>query len=282
MVMVKCKACGKRYDYKQHGCCPSCGAYNRLPQRKRVNADGTVYHMSDSDFLDNSAQRRRSQGSKVCFEQDVCYEEQAKKVRDGSKPWEEQLKAGRARLQKQGSPQKKGKKKPVGIAIAIIVIVSILPTILASCLHMVADVVGEVGIGIEEFFTETEVAKPGYKGESYTYASYEAQVGEKFLWHNEETVVTQARLSSTPEVDNDTDVIVTVECKDLWEKPLLYYYRTDGFLDTQTCEMAEVNVGGETYTYYYSVTDMDANERCYLEFCGFNDETYCTTIVYLT
>ena len=89
MVMVKCKACGKRYDYKQHGCCPECGAYNRPPQRNRVDVDGTVHRMSDADFLDNSRQRRRSQGSKVCFEQDVCYEEQARKVRSGSKPWEE-------------------------------------------------------------------------------------------------------------------------------------------------------------------------------------------------
>ena len=269
MVMVKCKACGKRYDYKQHGCCPSCGAYNRPPQRKRVNADGTVYHMSDSDFLDNSAQRRRSQGSKVCFEQDVCYEEQAKKVRDGSKPWEEQLRTGLTQLQKKGSAQKKGKKKPVGIAIAIIVIVSILPTILASCLHMVADVLDQSFP--EEIFTGTE-------DDSYTYASYEAQIGEKFLWHNEESVVVE--VSIDPEAEYQ--VTALIEGEDLWEFPMLYYRQPDGTVDIQGLDMEEEIVTGKAHRYYYRAPNIEEASECYLEFCGFNGETYCTTIVYLT
>ena len=267
MVMVKCKACGKRYDYKQHGCCPSCGAYNRPPQRNRVGADGVVYHMSDKDFLNNSVQRRRSQGSKACFEQDVCYEEQAKKVRDGSKPWEEQLKAGRARLQKQGNPQKKGKKKPVGIAIAI----------LTSCLHMAAKFV-DMGIGIEEFFTETEAAKPGHKGESYTYASYEAQIGEKFLWNDEESVVTE--VSIDPEAEYQ--VTALIEGEDLWDFPMLYYRQSDGTVEIQGLDMEEEIVTGKTHRYYYCAPNIEEASECYLEFCGFNGETYCTTIVYLT
>ena len=279
MVMVKCKACGKRYDYKQHGCCPSCGAYNRPPQRNRVGADGVVYHMNDKDFLNNSAQRRRSQGSKVCFEQDVCYEEQAKKVRDGSKPWEEPIKARGARQQKQAkTPQKKGKKKPVGIAIALVAVVSILPTILTSCLNMVADVVGEVGIGIEEFFTETEVAKPGHKGESYTYASYEAQIGEKFLWNDEGSVVVE--VSIDPEAEYQ--VTALIEGEDLWDFPMLYYRQPDGRVEIQGLDMEEEIVTGKTHRYYYRAPNIEEASECYLEFCGFNGETYCTTIVYLT
>ena len=270
MVMVKCKACGKRYDYKQHGCCPSCGAYNRPPQRNRVGADGVVYHMNDKDFLNNSAQRRRSQGSKVCFEQDVCYEEQAKKVRDGSKPWEEPIKARGARQQKQAkAQQKKGKKKPVGIAIALVAVVSILPTILTSCLNMVADVLDQSFP--DEIFTGTEDI-------SYTYASYEAQIGEKFLWNDEETVVTE--VSIDPEAEYQ--VTALIEGEDLWDFPMLYYRQSDGTVEIQGLDMEEEVVTGKTHRYYYRAPNIEEASECYLEFCGFNGETYCTTIVYLT
>ena len=79
MAMVQCKACGKIYDYEKNGCCPSCGAYNRPPRRERVDADGTVHHLT--------GQERRSvpRGGKVCFEKKechekkVCFEDQARK-----------------------------------------------------------------------------------------------------------------------------------------------------------------------------------------------------------
>lgn len=79
MAMVQCKACGKIYDYEKNGCCPSCGAYNRPPRRERVDADGTVHHLT--------GQERRSvpHGGKVCFEKKechekkVCFEDEARK-----------------------------------------------------------------------------------------------------------------------------------------------------------------------------------------------------------
>lgn len=79
MAMVQCKACGKIYDYEKNGCCPSCGAYNRPPRRERVDADGTVHHLT--------GQERRSvpRGGKVCFEKkechekEVCFEDEARK-----------------------------------------------------------------------------------------------------------------------------------------------------------------------------------------------------------
>ena len=80
MANVKCGACGKRYDYYEHGCCPNCGAYNRPPYRDRVEADGTVRHISDDEFFSNTAARRRQSG-KICFEQDECHEAQPRKVR---------------------------------------------------------------------------------------------------------------------------------------------------------------------------------------------------------
>lgn len=68
MATVHCKACGKSYNYEKNGCCPECGAYNRPPRRERVDADGTVHHLT--------GQERRSvpRGGKVCFEKKECHE----------------------------------------------------------------------------------------------------------------------------------------------------------------------------------------------------------------
>ena len=280
MVMVKCKACGKRYDYKQHGCCPECGAYNRPPQRNRVGADGVVHHMSDSDFLDNSRNRRRSQGSKVCFEQDTCYEEQARKVRNGSKPWEDPLKAGRARLQKQEKArQQKGKKKPVGVAIAIAVLVSMFPSLLSACLNMAEKVVDKVGIGgLEEIFTETVPAKPEPKPDQI-YTFEEAEVGDTFQWWDAKTVVAETYIDLEAE---ENHVIVTVEGEDVWDMPMLYYKLPDGTVVCQSCDIVEEIITGRAHKYYYQAPDMYETSGCYLEFCGYNGDAYCTTSVWLT
>jgi DNA-directed RNA polymerase subunit M/transcription elongation factor TFIIS len=80
MATIRCKGCGALYNYDKEGCCPKCGAYNRPPKRERVNADGTVQHMTDAAY----EQRNHAQG-KVCFEEKechekkVCYEDQARR-----------------------------------------------------------------------------------------------------------------------------------------------------------------------------------------------------------
>ena len=70
MAVIHCKACGRSYRYESEGCCPSCGAYNRPPKHERVNADGTVQHMTDAAY-----EKRKKAHEKVCFEEKVCYEE---------------------------------------------------------------------------------------------------------------------------------------------------------------------------------------------------------------
>ena len=78
-----CTNCGTETP-KWLGRCPECGAYNRPPQRDRVNADGTIHHLSDSEFFDDSATRRRQSG-KVCFEREECHED---KVRRSASPFD--------------------------------------------------------------------------------------------------------------------------------------------------------------------------------------------------
>ena len=31
MSAIRCRACGRSYDYEKQGLCPKCGAYNRPP-----------------------------------------------------------------------------------------------------------------------------------------------------------------------------------------------------------------------------------------------------------
>ena len=44
MASIRCKACGKTYDYRKEGFCPKCGAYNRPPRQEWVDAEGTVHY----------------------------------------------------------------------------------------------------------------------------------------------------------------------------------------------------------------------------------------------
>lgn len=85
MINVKCKACGKHYDYHECGCCPNCGAYNRPPRRERITAEGDVYHISDAEYQKKEV-RHQAQKGKVCFEKKVCYEEQAHSSSTYQKP----------------------------------------------------------------------------------------------------------------------------------------------------------------------------------------------------
>ena len=76
MQMIRCAACGRRYDYRQEGCCPHCGAYNRPPRQEWVGADGTIHHG------ENGARPRPGKAcyeEKTCYEDKQCFEEQTRK-----------------------------------------------------------------------------------------------------------------------------------------------------------------------------------------------------------
>lgn len=75
MPTIRCKACGRLYDYRKQGMCPKCGAYNRPPRRERVDPDGTVHYV---DREDPSGVVRAHPGEKVCYEEKTCYEDQVR------------------------------------------------------------------------------------------------------------------------------------------------------------------------------------------------------------
>ncbi len=73
MISVRCRSCGRRYDYAKDDCCPGCGAFNRPPKRELIDADGTVRHLSDVEF----DERAHAALGKVCFEEKECHEEKS-------------------------------------------------------------------------------------------------------------------------------------------------------------------------------------------------------------
>lgn len=70
MASIRCKACGKTYDYGKEGFCPKCGAYNRPPRQEWVDAEGGIHY---------AGQEKECYERKECHEEKVCYEEQTRR-----------------------------------------------------------------------------------------------------------------------------------------------------------------------------------------------------------
>ena len=77
MPTIRCKTCGRTYSYEKQGMCPKCGAYNRPPRRERVDPDGSVHYLDDRSAITGVVPNHPR--DKVCYEEKVCYEAQAKK-----------------------------------------------------------------------------------------------------------------------------------------------------------------------------------------------------------
>lgn len=134
MARIKCKNCGKAYRYETEGCCPECGAYNRPPRREKVNADGSVYHINDANYLENRYEQAKVQRGKVCFEEKECHEEKV--------CYEEQAKPRKAVTitpmlnQTDKRSGRKQSKKPASI---IAVVIAVIAAIVGPISQLVAD-----------------------------------------------------------------------------------------------------------------------------------------------
>lgn len=256
MAKVKCTACGERYDYHEHGCCPQCGAYNRPPHRDRVGADGVVHHMSDADFLENTARRRASQGGKVCFERDECYEDQARR----------------------GSGRTKGEKKrsPVQKFVTIVVIFAFIGMILPML--TMCSVTGVFNDIVDEFF-DSEVSwdkpvevpvDPNQPVPDISGAEVIAP-GQSFLWGEEMACVTEVTMG---EFDDVTNVLLTVQAEDPAEKPQVHYLLADGTLAVADCQDG-VRLDSGEYFYSFKLPDRQPGSLCYALFTGLTKGELC-------
>ena len=227
---VKCKACGKGYDYHEHGCCPKCGAYNRPPRRNRVGTDGIVHHISDEEFLANSSARRKSQSGKVCFEREDCYEEQAREVRRES-PFDTPL----TREEKAKSKSRsKGKSTPVKVVAGVIA--SIMIANIGLLFSAVRDVGSSVGSFVSDLFDGDVQVEPPVSSVPVDPDIEYVTVGEMFLWWDEWTAVYEVSVDEQENQTNLQFLVNTVVEEDPGE---VCYFLPDG---------------SETYVFCDSVT----------------------------
>ena len=129
MSAIRCRACGRIYDYEKQGLCPKCGAYNRPPRRECVDADGTVRELDP-----RSAVVPPRRGKKVCYEQKTCFEDQTRpagRTRSFQRDWSTVRDDAQSLLSKF---QNRGKKKNGGlIGVAIALLILLPPFILNFC-----------------------------------------------------------------------------------------------------------------------------------------------------
>lgn len=128
MATIRCRACGRIYDYEKQGMCPKCGAYNRPPRRERVDADGTVH-----DLDPRSAAVPPHRGKKVCYEKKTCFEDQTRpagRTRSFQRDWSSVRDDAQGLLNKLRHLGKKQRDGLIGVAIALLVL---LPPFLNSC-----------------------------------------------------------------------------------------------------------------------------------------------------
>ena len=250
MAKVKCKACGARYDYHEHGCCPECGAYNRPPQRNRVGADGVVHRMSDADFLEDRAKRSRSQSGKVCFEREECYEEQARY--SSRSPFD--AVSSRPEKKKESSPGDRRRKLLITM-IAVILLVNVIPILLTMC--SVSGVFEEI---VDELFSTevgwdepVEVPVPIAPARPVPDLSG-AQVitfGQSFQWGDSVATVTTVTANEMPDL---TTVDITVRIEDPLNKPTVCYSLPDGAWVEAECGEA-THIGKQEYVYCFELPD---------------------------
>lgn len=150
MASIKCKSCGRTYNYRNSELCPKCGAYNRPPHQMRVGFDenGGVELQSDREFRENISgsasveETVRKVGETLLSSQtlDSLGRELNKWGSRVEKWWTEnseksssQAKVAKDSPLRDRRQAKRGGKSALAIVIAVSVIVSLIGSITESC-----------------------------------------------------------------------------------------------------------------------------------------------------
>ena len=268
-MTVKCKNCAKRYNYREHGCCPECGAYNRPPQWDRVAADGTIYHVSDEDFLENTEERRRSMTGKVCFDRS---EHEHQTVKTSSK---EEIDVAQlaAHIEKAVKRRAKSVKKSGKSAVIIAVLVALLPMLINICTLI-----------FENGSSHIEPLPPSYITEDNDFGDTVHVVGEMngvFTWWGEDAIITDFEVLHN---GNLKEAVITAYRLTDVDQPLLYYsQRNVEWMDMMTYDYV-TDLGNDYYSYHYFLPkDTVVGETDFMALCcGYNGEEYVETEIWLT
>ncbi len=258
-MKVTCKACGKRYDYHKYGCCPECGAYNRPPHHEKVDADGSVHHISEEDFWENGSARHKSQSGKVCFEtkshaheseeewkqkmdpDSWDYDESDEDTADGNTEdfdsartasWQPDREENRSSNRTYTNHGRANSGRPLLVIFALVIL--FIGGVFAFLSHSFHEAMEQANRPWETFveeFSPVEEARPELSdlvevdaiAENIVDVAYEAQVGDTFLWWDDVTQVTDYQI----EYYEEGGAEVTVEL-----------YRAGSFQDTPMDMMA--------------------------------------------
>ena len=135
MSNIKCKACGRRYNYRESDLCPHCGAYNKPTSRLRVdfNEEGSAELLHEQEFLRRSEAGQKR--AKACYERKECHEDKVRQkgrtVQSGSLNTEQLA----AKLREFGSQsgarfaakkEKKGGESNTWYVVAVVIILMLL------------------------------------------------------------------------------------------------------------------------------------------------------------
>ena len=185
-MRVTCKSCGRSYDYNREGTCPDCGAFNRPPRRDKVNADGTVRHLTSEEFLEKGHGAR---SGKVCFEEKECYEQKechedvARQVRSQAQNVRKQVQKVRsARPATAKSSGGKGQSSAVtrlliiGAVIFFLIIIGNVFSMTSSWSHEFKE---EFGIGWQDIFSREP--EPVVSDDDMALRFF--KIGNEFKWN---------------------------------------------------------------------------------------------------
>mgnify|MGYP004516775215 FL=1 len=159
MPIIRCKTCGRTYSYEKQGMCPKCGAYNRPPRRERIDPDGSIHYLDDRSAITGAVPNHPR--DKVCFEEKVCYEEQAKKpsaasaVRSAAEHFSQM-------------PKKKRESAAASLVGAVLALIFAISGI-RSCQ---ADLASRSTI-VKQFYATPEPDYPLYEAEADSVLTYE-------------------------------------------------------------------------------------------------------------
>lgn len=233
MATIRCRSCGRIYDYNKQDMCPKCGAYNRPPHRERVGPDGTVHFVEDQ-----SIPPRRG---KVCYEEKTCYEDQ---TRRGSREKAAHTGSGSARAQEWENTKNSANHAVNHVSgmntqsrgrtvVLIVAAVSVLVSLIGSCqTHLSYTSEPEPGWSVEP---ATEITDP-----TDTY-----RFGCAFELMGQTGTVTEVGTSGQR-------IMITVEGlePDTYYPPYLVAYDSDGyFVDLASPDEITDWDSGTTYTY---------------------------------
>ena len=239
MASIRCKACGKTYDYRKEGFCPKCGAYNRPPRQEWVDAEGTVHY---------AGQEKECYERKECHEEKVCYEEQTR----------------RPKLHIRQHVPKKG---IIGAVIAVVIVIMAINLPRYTALNFGSLVGGkeELTPNYPDYGWEQEAPAEEIESTAREYA----EIGESF--HLEDSAFAVASLKADWEEDILT--VYVVEGDTYQTFPYLVMVGDDGFEDWNYPYDVSAAVDEHVFvcTYDLSVLE-DLTGDTSLIFSGFDKE----------